>query len=78
MDDFKHKDITDGVINAFYKVYNTLGYGFLEMVYENALFHELTAACFRVVKQQPIKVYYNELQVGDYFADLVVEDKVIV
>jgi GxxExxY protein len=66
------------VINAFYKVYNTLGYGFLEKVYENALYHELIAAGYWVVKQQPIKVYYKELQVGEYYADLVVEDKVIV
>ncbi|MFD2201827.1 GxxExxY protein [Shivajiella indica] len=78
MEDFKHKDITDGVINAFYKVYNVLGYGFLEKVYENALYLELTAAGYWVVKQQPIKVYYKELQVGDYYADLVVEDLVIV
>jgi GxxExxY protein len=78
MENLLHKDITDGIINAFYKVYNVLGYGFLEKVYENALFHELTAAGFWVVKQQPIKVYYKELQVGDYYADLVVEDLVIV
>jgi GxxExxY protein len=41
MEDFKHKDITDGVINAFYKVYNVLGYGFLEKLYENACFMNL-------------------------------------
>ncbi|MGY6522247.1 MAG: GxxExxY protein [Mongoliitalea sp.] len=78
MEDFKHRGITDGIINAFYKVYNTLGYGFLEKVYENSLFHELTAAGFAVVKQQQIKVFYNNIQVGEYYADLVVEDLVIV
>ena len=78
MNDFKHKEITNGIIKAFYKVYNTLGYGFLEKVYENALFHELQVAGYFVVKQHPIKVHYQELQVGDYYADLIVEDKVIV
>ncbi|RPA66610.1 GxxExxY protein [Cyclobacteriaceae bacterium YHN15] len=50
MENLLHKDITDGIINAFYKVYNVLGYGFLEKVYENALFHELTAAGYWGVK----------------------------
>lgn len=78
MKDFKHKKITDSILKAFYKVYNTLGYGFLEKVYENALFHELQVAGYFVVKEQPIKVHYQELQVGDYYADLIIEDKVIV
>ncbi|MFD2201824.1 GxxExxY protein [Shivajiella indica] len=50
MENLLHKDITDGIINAFYKVYNVLGYGFLEKVYENALFHELSAAGYWVFK----------------------------
>jgi len=77
MENFKHQDITEAIIRAFYKVYNTLGYGFLEKVYENALFHELVKMGFLVEKQKRIKVYYDAIEVGDYFADLVVDDLVI-
>ena len=73
-----HSDITEKIIKAFYKVYNTLGYGFLEKVYENALAHELEKAGLHIVQQKPIEVYYDELLVGEYFADLFVENAVIV
>ena len=52
---FKHKELTDAIIGAFYRVYNTLGHGFLEKVYENALAHELRKRGYRVVQQAPIK-----------------------
>jgi GxxExxY protein len=74
----KHKELTDKVLKAFYKVYNALGYGFLEKVYENALLLELDSAGLRVTRQQPIKVYYQGSLVGNYFADLVLENKVII
>lgn len=73
-----HQELTSKIINAFYKVYNELGYGFLEKVYENALFIELTNQGLWVKKQQRIRVYYQEIEVGEYFADLLVEEKVIV
>jgi GxxExxY protein len=73
-----HKEITDQIIKGFYSVYNTLGYGFLEKVYENALLIELRSFGLLVEKQVPIKVYFKEQQVGEYYADLIVEDKVIV
>jgi GxxExxY protein len=73
-----HKETTDKIIKAFYYVYNTLGYGFLEKVYENAMLLELRSLGLSVEKQVPIKVYFKEQQVGDYYADLIVEDKVIV
>jgi GxxExxY protein len=73
-----HKDITDKIIKAFYKVYNELGYGFLEKVYENAMLHELTIDGLRVEKQKQIKVHYSGKEVGDYFANLIVEDAVII
>lgn len=60
----KYKDITEQIIRAFYKVYNTLGYGFLEKVYENALAMELRERGLRVVQQSPIKVYYEGETVG--------------
>ena len=73
-----HQDITDKIISAFYKVYNELGFGFLARVYENALFEELTAAGLQCQKQKPIKVYYNKKVVGEYFADLIVNDCIII
>jgi GxxExxY protein len=72
-----HSAITDKIIQAFYKVYNTLGYGFLEKVYENAMLIELRKMDFTVENQLPIKVYYEGHIVGDYFADVIVVNKVI-
>ena len=74
----KHEETTEQIIKAFYKVYNTLGYGFLEKVYENALYIELTNMNFNVQKQQPIKVFYEEDEVGLYFADLIVNNLIII
>jgi GxxExxY protein len=73
----KHQEITEQIIKAFYKVYNTLGYGFLEKVYENAMYIELTKMGFRVDRQKKVFVYYEEHVVVDYSADLTVEDVVI-
>jgi GxxExxY protein len=72
-----HADVTDGIIKAFYKVYNSLGYGFLERVYENALLIELTSSGFQAVQQLPIQVFYEQQLVGEYFADILVNDLVI-
>lgn len=74
----KHQEITERIIKAFYKVYNTLGYGFLEKVYENALYVELALDGFSVEKQKKINVYYFGQQVGEYFADIVVDDLIII
>ncbi len=75
---FLHSDITDKLIKIFYKVYSNLGYGFLERVYENAMFIELQKTGLNVKRQSPIKVFYDDSQVGLYFADLLIDDKVIV
>lgn len=72
-----YKDLTSAIISCFYDVYNTLGYGFLEKVYENALKIELERNGLSVEKQKPIAVYYKDHLVGEYFADLIVENKVI-
>lgn len=74
----KHVEIIEKVINAFYKVYNTLGYGFLEKVYENALLIELRSMGMIVEQQRRVKVFYKGLVVGDYYADLFLEEKVII
>ncbi|MEW6607413.1 MAG: GxxExxY protein [bacterium] len=73
-----HSDITEKIIKSFYQVYNTLGYGFLEKVYENALIIELKKLGFYISQQQNIRVYYNGQEVGDYYADIVVNDQVII
>lgn len=73
-----HKDLTNVIIKAYYNVYNKLGYGFLEKVYENSMMIELRKFGLKVVKQHAITVYYEEEVVGNYFADLVVDQKVII
>jgi len=78
MENYLHNELTAQIIKAFYNVYNELGYGFLEKVYEKALVVELKKMGLNVVTQQPIKVYYKGKIVGDFFADMVVENKVIV
>jgi GxxExxY protein len=78
MTNLLHEDITDGIIGAFYRVYNTLGYGFLEKVYENALACELRQQGFDVTLQTPITVWYQGVVVGEYFADMVVNQCIIV
>jgi GxxExxY protein len=75
---YKHSDITEKIINAFYTVYNTLGYGFLEKVYRNAMAIELGKLGLTVVPEAPIQVYYGGQLVGEYFADLLVAGAVIV
>lgn len=73
-----HSEITGKIIQAFYKVYNSLGYGFAEKVYENALAIELREIGFSVEQQFPVNVYYKSEEVGKYFADLIVENCVII
>lgn len=75
---YKHTEITGKILQAFYKVYNTLGYGFLEKVYENAMLIELRKMGLNCTNQIPIKVYFENQIVGNYFADIWVEEKVIV
>ena len=75
----KHREITDVILNVFYKrVYAQLGYGFLEQVYENAMAYEVQESGLSVARQQKIDVYYRGIVVGEYFADLVVDEKVII
>lgn len=72
-----HEEITETIIKGFYTVYNKLGYGFLEKVYENALLLELRKEGLNCAKQVPIEVYYEQASVGNYYADILVEDKII-
>ena len=77
-ENYIHSDITEKIIKAFYNVYNKLGYGFLEKVYENAMLIELKKFGLNCKNQFPIKVFYDEKNVGEYFADIIVNDTVIV
>jgi GxxExxY protein len=70
--------LTEKIIGCAYKVHNTLGAGFLEKVYTNALRIELERLGLRVKQQEPIAVYYEGQSVGEYYADLWVEERVIV
>ena len=76
-EDLLHKETTEKIIKGFYYVYNELGYGFLEKVYENTLMFELRNNGLTVESQVPIKVKYKNENVGEYFADIIVENQVI-
>lgn len=75
---YLHSDITDLILKAYYTVFNKLGYGFLEKVYENAMMIELKKLGLFCERQKPIKVYYDEIQIGEYFADIMVNDCIII
>lgn len=74
----KHADVTEQIVQAFYHVYNTLGSGFLEKVYANSLAIELRKRGLEVQRCVPITVFYDGQEVGEYFADLVVQNCVII
>ncbi len=74
----KYEDITEKIIKAFYTVYNTLGYGFLEKVYERAIMIELKKLGLNCMSQVQIKVFYANQIIGDYVADIIVENKILV
>lgn len=72
------KELCGQIIQAFYDVYNSLGYGFLEKVYENALMVELRSMGLECSQRHPIDVFYQQHKVGSHFADIIIEDKVII
>jgi len=78
LQDIKYKELTEKIIKIFYKVYNKLGYGFLEKVYENAMIIEFGREGILAVAQSPIKVSYEDEVIGEYYADILVDDRVIV
>ena len=72
-----HSDLSNKIIKCFYNVYNELGFGFLEKVYQNALFFELVKAGLYCEAQKQIKVYYKKSVVGEYYADIIVNNTII-
>ena len=75
---YLHQGLTEKIIKAYYNVYNEPGYGFLEKVYENALMIELRSLRLNCEKQKPISVSFKGYNVGEYFTDIIVENKVII
>lgn len=73
-----HSQVTEDILKAFFDVYNALGYGFLEKVYENSMVIALKELGHVVEQQYPLKVYFQNHLVGEYFADLIVDNYVIV
>lgn len=76
--DYKYSELTREIIGCVYRVFNALGAGFLEKVYENAVIIELMKLGMKAEQQVPIDVYYDEVKVGEYYADILVEDRVII
>jgi GxxExxY protein len=76
--DYLYSELSDNIINCFYKVYNTLGFGFLEKIYQKSLEIELRKNGLMFESQYPVKVYYDNSIVGEYYADIFIESKIIV
>jgi GxxExxY protein len=74
----EYEELTHKIIGCAYKVFNELGFGFLESIYKKAMIIELTKSDLKVESEKPLKVYYDDQVLGDFFIDLYVEDKVIV
>ena len=78
MAEILHKELSETILKVFYEVYNELGYGFLENVYQNAIYFELKSQGFKVEAQKQIKVYYKNELVGNFIADLLIDDLIII
>ena len=74
----EYEELTHKIIGVAYKVFNQLGFGFLESVYKKAMLIELTKNDLKVEAEKPLKVYYDNQIVGDFYIDLYIEDKVVV
>src|SRR5438067_11186391 len=73
----KHGDVTEKIVGIFYDVYNELGYGFLESVYEESLLIALREADLTAERQIPVPVWFRNCKVGDFRADLMVESSIL-
>jgi GxxExxY protein len=75
---FPDKELTEKVIGAAYEVHNELGSGFLEVIYQTALARELTARGVKAIVQAPIPVYYKGSIIGQYYADILADDRLLI
>ncbi len=74
----EHEEITHNIIGSAYQVFNKMGFGFFESVYKKAMIIELRKCNFKTESEKPLKVYYDNKVVGEFFADLFVEDEIVV
>ncbi|MGD9992790.1 MAG: GxxExxY protein [Salinivirgaceae bacterium] len=74
----KHKELSEQLIRTFFDVFNELGYGFLEKVYQNTMYVELKSRGYFVEGHKQLKVYYKNVEVGEYYPDLIVDNKIII
>ena len=74
----KHEELTHKIIACAYKVFNALGFGFLESVYKKGMAIELTKSTLKVEEEIPLKVYYDNQVVGDFYIDLLVEHEIVI
>jgi GxxExxY protein len=74
----KHEEVTHKTIGAAYKVFNKLGFGFLESVYKKGMIIELNNGNLKVEEEKALKVYYDDDVIGDFYVDLFVEDEIVV
>ncbi len=73
----QYQELTEKIIGCAYRVYNTMGFGFLESVYEKCLLIELKKAGLKAIARQPITVFYENEIVGKFVADIIVEDVIV-
>jgi GxxExxY protein len=76
--ELKHQNLTDNLIKIFFQVYNELGYGFLEKVYQNAMYIELKNSGYFVEAHKQLKVMYKGVEVGEYYPDLIIDETIII
>lgn len=75
---YLHSDLTREIISSAFYVFDNLGFGFMESVYEKALVHQLKKKGLYAIRQKAISVHFDEVLVGDFRADIIVENKVII
>jgi len=73
----QHEELTERIIGCAYKVYNQMGFGFLESVYEKCLLIELRKEGLKAESQTPVHVFYDDENVGEFFADIIVKNTII-
>ncbi len=73
----EYKELTEKILGCAYRVYNEMGFGFLESVYEKCMLIELSKAGLNAESQKPITVYYEDEIVGEFVADIIVNDTII-
>ena len=74
----KHEELTHRIIGSAYNVFNQLGFGFLESIYRKAMVIEISKTSLKVEEEKPLRVYYDDIPVGNFSIDLFIEDQIVV